>query len=99
MLFERRVRTSISAVTMHGACCVCAVHAARVLSPHGRGCSASPACGGRTFREIARVEGKSAQERKIRLITKLLVESKGIEPGYIMRALQARIGSAPATAF
>ncbi len=45
------------------------------------------------------MEGKSAQERKIRLITKLLVESKGIEPGYIMRALQARIGSAPATAF
>ena len=84
---------------MHGACCACAAHAARVLSPHVRGCSASPARGGRTFREIARVEGKSAQERKIRLITKLLVESKGIEPGYIMRALQARSGRIRAAPF
>ena len=43
---------------------------------------------GRTFRDIARVEGSKSQDRKIKLITKLLVASKGMEPGYIMRALQ-----------
>ena len=45
-------------------------------------------CRRRTFREIAKVEGHKAQDRKIKLITKLLVASKGMEPGYIMRALQ-----------
>ena len=45
-------------------------------------------CTGRTFRDIARVEGSKSQDRKIKLITKLLVASKGMEPGYIMRALQ-----------
>ncbi len=43
---------------------------------------------GRTFREIAKTEGHKSQDRKIKLITKLLVASKGMEPGYIMRALQ-----------
>ena len=46
---------------------------------------------GRTFREIASVEGSKSQDRKIKLITKLLVASKGMEPGYIMRALQVCI--------
>lgn len=45
-------------------------------------------CRRRTFREIAKVEGHKSQDRKIKLITKLLVASKGMEPGYIMRALQ-----------
>ena len=45
----------------------------------------------RTFGEIARTEGSKSQDRKIKLITKLLVASKGMEPGYIMRALQVRI--------
>jgi len=45
-------------------------------------------CWRRTFREIAKTEGHKSQDRKIKLITKLLVASKGMEPGYIMRALQ-----------
>jgi hypothetical protein len=34
--------------------------------------------------------GQSSQEKKKGLISKLLVASKGCEPGYIMRSLQVR---------
>ena len=42
----------------------------------------------RGFREIAGTAGSKSQDRKIALITKLLVSSRDLEPGYIMRALQ-----------
>uniref|UniRef100_A0A383WI45 DNA ligase n=1 Tax=Tetradesmus obliquus TaxID=3088 RepID=A0A383WI45_TETOB len=45
----------------------------------------------KTFREIAKESGQSSQERKKGLISKLLVASKGCEPGYIMRSLQAKL--------
>jgi DNA ligase-1 len=40
------------------------------------------------FRDIATTTGASSQARKLGLISKLLVASKGTEPGYIMRSLQ-----------
>ena len=47
------------------------------------------ACGPcRLFRDIAGVQGSKSQDKKIALITKLLVSSRDLEPGYIMRALQ-----------
>jgi hypothetical protein len=36
--------------------------------------------------------GQSSQERKKGLISKLIVSSKGSEPGYIIRSLQVRRG-------
>eukprot|EP00882_Tetradesmus_deserticola_P018805 GHRQ01020193.1.p1 GENE.GHRQ01020193.1~~GHRQ01020193.1.p1 ORF type:complete len:419 (+),score=239.96 GHRQ01020193.1:148-1257(+) len=45
----------------------------------------------KTFREIAKASGQSSQEKKKGLISKLLVASKGCEPGYIMRSLQAKL--------
>lgn len=45
-------------------------------------------CCCRQFREIAAVQGNKSQDKKIKLIQRLLVSSKDIEPGYIMRALQ-----------
>ncbi|WIA32794.1 hypothetical protein OEZ86_005976 [Tetradesmus obliquus] len=45
----------------------------------------------KTFREIAKESGQSSQERKKGMISKLLVASKGCEPGYIMRSLQAKL--------
>ena len=42
----------------------------------------------RSFREIAATSGNKSQDKKIALITKLLVSSRDLEPGYIMRALQ-----------
>eukprot|EP00878_Enallax_costatus_P010738 GHUV01011215.1.p1 GENE.GHUV01011215.1~~GHUV01011215.1.p1 ORF type:complete len:820 (+),score=334.68 GHUV01011215.1:667-3126(+) len=45
----------------------------------------------KTFREIAKASGQSSQERKRGLIGKLLVASKGSEPGYIIRSLQAKL--------
>ncbi|KAF6253198.1 ATP-dependent DNA ligase [Scenedesmus sp. NREL 46B-D3] len=45
----------------------------------------------KTFKEIAKASGQSSQEKKKGLISKLLVASKGCEPGYIMRSLQAKL--------
>ena len=42
----------------------------------------------RAFREIASQAGNKSQDKKVALITKLLVASRDLEPGYIMRALQ-----------
>lgn len=42
----------------------------------------------KVFRDIARTEGNKSQEKKVGMISKLLVASKENEPGYIMRALQ-----------
>jgi hypothetical protein len=41
-----------------------------------------------------RASGQSSQEKKKGLISKLLVASKGCEPGYIMRSLQVRHAAA-----
>ncbi|CAK0786390.1 hypothetical protein CVIRNUC_009603 [Coccomyxa viridis] len=43
------------------------------------------------FRDIAAVQGNKSQDKKIQLITKLLVSSRDLEPGYIMRALQGKL--------
>ena len=40
------------------------------------------------FKDIAAVQGKSAVEKRVGLITKLLAASEGVESGYIMRSLQ-----------
>lgn len=45
----------------------------------------------KTFKDIATAGGANSQERKRGLISKLLVASKGNEPGYIMRSLQVRV--------
>ena len=47
----------------------------------------------RQFRDIAAVQGNKSQDKKIQLITKLLVSSRDLEPGYIMRALQVYLQS------
>jgi hypothetical protein len=46
----------------------------------------------KTFKDIATAAGASSQERKKGLISKLLVASRGAEPGYIMRSLQVGRG-------
>ncbi|KAK9814328.1 hypothetical protein WJX72_004071 [[Myrmecia] bisecta] len=45
----------------------------------------------KTFREIAKAEGKASQEKKKQLIIKLLVSAGQNEAGYIMRALQGKL--------
>ena len=52
-----------------------------------------------TFREIASSEGAKSQDRKIKLIIKLLAAASENEAGYVMRALQGklRIGLAEQT--
>ena len=49
----------------------------------------------RLFRDIAGVQGSKSQDKKIALITKLLVSSRDLEPGYIMRALQVSATALP----
>ena len=53
----------------------------------------------KTFREIAESEGAKSQDRKIKLIIKLLAAASENEAGYVMRALQGklRIGLAEQT--
>jgi len=53
----------------------------------------------KTFREIAESEGAKSQDRKIKLIIKLLAAASENEAGYLMRALQGklRIGLAEQT--
>lgn len=48
-------------------------------------CTAGAAC-------TARASGQASQDKKKGLISKLLVASKGSEPGYIIRSLQVRGG-------
>ncbi|KAF8067164.1 lig1 [Scenedesmus sp. PABB004] len=45
----------------------------------------------KAFRDIAKESGQASQARKVGLISKLLVASKGVEPGYIIRSLQAKL--------
>ena len=42
----------------------------------------------KAFKEIAASSGSKSMERKKGMIVKLLVSSKGVEAGYIMRSLQ-----------
>jgi DNA ligase-1 len=53
----------------------------------------------KTFREIAESEGAKSQDRKIKMIIKLLAAASENEAGYVMRALQGklRIGLAEQT--
>ena len=42
----------------------------------------------RTLKDIASTEGKNSQDRKMQLITKLLVAARQNEAGYLIRCLQ-----------
>lgn len=46
----------------------------------------------KAFRDIAATSGEKSGERKKNLIQGLLVSAKGLEAGYVMRALQVRFG-------
>ncbi len=56
-------------------------HASRTLAFH---------CPAQVLRDIAKLSGSKSQDAKRGLVGKLLAASKGNEPGYIMRTLQAR---------
>eukprot|EP00941_MAST-03F_sp_MAST-3F-sp1_P002933 g2933.t1 len=45
----------------------------------------------RIFKEIAFVKGSKSQDRKIRLMKKLMLDAQGSEPKYLVRALQGKL--------